>query len=49
MWLAKRAIHLKRVEVGLSSRVSEIAETLATAGDSRSVSSVLHQVGSLKY
>ncbi|CAM9554693.1 unnamed protein product [Scytosiphon promiscuus] len=44
VWLARRVAHLKRVEVGLSSRVSEIADKLASSDDSRSVSAVLGQI-----
>lgn len=45
VWLARKTVHLKRVEVGLTSRVSELAERLAIAEDSRSVSTVLSEVG----
>lgn len=44
VWLARKVVRLKRVEVGLTSRVSELAERLATAEDSRSVSTVLSEV-----
>lgn len=37
-------MYLKKVDVGLSSRVSELADRLAIADDCRSVSEVLSQV-----
>lgn len=43
-WLARRAVSLKRVQVGLTSRVSELADKLASSDDSRSVSAVFGQV-----
>ena len=44
VWLARRAVHLKRVEVGLTSRVAAIADRLASSDDSRSVSAVFGEV-----
>ncbi|CAM9169018.1 unnamed protein product, partial [Hapterophycus canaliculatus] len=44
VWLARRIVHLKRVEVGLTARVSEIADKLASSDDSRTVSAVLGQI-----
>lgn len=46
VWLARRIVDLKRVEVGLTSRVSELADKLASSDDSRSVSAVFGQVSS---
>ncbi|CAM9092452.1 unnamed protein product, partial [Ectocarpus fasciculatus] len=44
VWLARRAVHLQRVKVGLTSRVSKIAEMLASSDDSRSISTVFGQI-----
>lgn len=44
-WLAKKAVDSKRVEVGLTSRVSKLADRLATAGGRKEgISDVLRQV-----
>lgn len=44
VWLARRIVGLKKVEIGLSSRVSKLADRLASSDDSRSVSAVFGQV-----
>eukprot|EP00903_Cladosiphon_okamuranus_P009171 g8759.t1 len=44
VWLARRAVDLKRVQVGLTSKVSELADRLASSEDSRSVSAVFGQI-----
>lgn len=44
VWLAKRIVGLKKVEIGLTSRVSELADRLASSDDSQSVSAVFGQV-----
>ncbi|CAM9587051.1 unnamed protein product, partial [Ectocarpus sp. 12 AP-2014] len=43
VWLARRAVHLQRVKVGLTSRVSRLADMLASSDDSRSISTVFGQ------
>ncbi|CAM9412521.1 unnamed protein product, partial [Ectocarpus sp. 8 AP-2014] len=44
VWLARRAVHLQKVKVGLTSRVSKLADMLASSDDSRSISTVFGQI-----